>query len=234
MDNSILTETSVRNLGPPCGQGAKNTILFGWALEAPTLELPKQVGFKIGGDSGINYLVLQVHYGDTSLFRNDTTMRDESGIQLSTVSGANHGITKLAGIYLLFSTGNVNIGKSTHIILCSMQEDKKIHPFKFRTHTHKLGVEVGAYKEPLNESNNLVQIGKRDPQQPQMFYSVDDPTLTLSRGDKIHAYCKFNNNRGRSINIGPTNNDEMCNFYVMYWTEGTELLNEQECHQYNS
>lgn len=37
-------------------------VIYAWAKDAPELKLPEGVGFKIGGNSGINYLVLQVHY----------------------------------------------------------------------------------------------------------------------------------------------------------------------------
>lgn len=36
--------------------------MYAWARDAPTLKLPNGVGFKVGGNSNINYLVLQVHY----------------------------------------------------------------------------------------------------------------------------------------------------------------------------
>ena len=42
-----------------CGEG-KNQVIYAWAMDAPSLELPDGVGFRVGGDSGINYLVLQV------------------------------------------------------------------------------------------------------------------------------------------------------------------------------
>ena len=32
-------------------------------MNAPKLELPEDVGFKIGADTDIKFLVLQVHYG---------------------------------------------------------------------------------------------------------------------------------------------------------------------------
>ena len=28
------------------------------------------------------------------------------------------------------------------------------------------------------------------------------------------------NHLDHDVRIGPTNNDEMCNFYLMYWVEG--------------
>jgi peptidylglycine monooxygenase len=47
---------------PVCQSDEK--ILYAWAHNAPQLELPEGVGFQVGGDSAIQYLVLQVHYND--------------------------------------------------------------------------------------------------------------------------------------------------------------------------
>ena len=219
--------------GPVCAPGLKSTILFGWALDAPAVEMPPQVGFKIGGDSGIDYLVLQVHYGDTKVFRSSPTITDNSGIILETIAGPDHGITKLAGIYLLLSYGYVKEGISKHRIECQLQEDRVIHPFRFRTHTHKLGTKVGAYKKPVSDPLRPVLIGEHNPQEPQMFYPVEDESLTISQGDRVFAYCDYNNTRDHTVYIGATGNDEMCNFYIMYWTEGNRLLRKQDCMQYN-
>ena len=37
-------------------------MLYAWARNAPKLDLPEGVGFKVGGGGNIKYLVLQVHY----------------------------------------------------------------------------------------------------------------------------------------------------------------------------
>lgn len=227
------TEDSPYDQGSVCGQGAKTTILFGWALDAPAIELPPEVGFRIGGNSGIDYLVLQVHYGNTAIFKQDKDVTDNSGIALETISGPDHGITKLAGIYLLLSYGYVPEGVTKHQMECQFTENKIIHPFRFRTHTHKLGTHVAAYKKPADNPIEFVLIGEHDPQQPQMFYPVQDKSMTVSKGDRVYAYCDFNNTRGQTVLIGATGNDEMCNFYMMYWTEGHELLEQQDCLQYN-
>lgn len=226
-------QTTPYDRGPVCGPSAKSTILFGWALDAPSIELPAGVGFKLSGNSDINYLVLQVHYGNTALFKSDPSITDDSGIVLNTVFGENHGITKQAGIYLLLSNGYVPTGISKHSMECRINEDKVIHPFRFRTHTHKLGVKVGAYKKPSDDPTQQVLIGEHDPQKPQMFYPVEDASLTIEKGDRVYAYCDYNNTRGQTVYIGATGNDEMCNFYMMYWTEGQELLKEQDCYKYN-
>jgi peptidylglycine monooxygenase len=44
-------------------------VLYAWARDAPKLELPEGVGFKVGGKSPIQYLVLQVHYATMKPFK---------------------------------------------------------------------------------------------------------------------------------------------------------------------
>lgn len=44
-----------------CGSG-RQTVLYAWSKNAPTYTLPDGVGFKVGGDTKINYLVLHIHY----------------------------------------------------------------------------------------------------------------------------------------------------------------------------
>jgi len=44
-----------------CG-GVGEKIMYVWGRNAPKLKLPPDVAFEVGGDSGVNYLVLQVHY----------------------------------------------------------------------------------------------------------------------------------------------------------------------------
>lgn len=48
---------------------------------------------------------------------------------------------KAAGVYLLGTAGAIN-PKSTEFMesACAMDENKVIHPFAFRTHTHSLGI----------------------------------------------------------------------------------------------
>lgn len=228
-DNSIAA--SPYEKGPICAVGDE-IILFGWALDAPAITLPPNVGFKIGGNSGVNYLVLQVHYGHTGIFQQNPSLTDNSAILLDTVTNEDNSITKQAGIYLFYSLGYVPTGISKHMMQCAMGEDKVIHPFRFRTHTHKLGTKVGAYRWPADNPNNPMLIGEHDPQKPQMFYPVENNELVIRRGDRLTAYCDYNNTRGHTVYIGATGNDEMCNFYMMYWTEG-EKLKQEYCGQLN-
>lgn len=56
-------------VGSPCGTGSSSQIIYAWARDAPKLELPENVGFKVGKDSPIKYIVLQVHYAHIDKFK---------------------------------------------------------------------------------------------------------------------------------------------------------------------
>ena len=47
-----------------CGLGDSPQVVFAWALNASGLHLPEDVGLRVGADANINYLVVQIHYGD--------------------------------------------------------------------------------------------------------------------------------------------------------------------------
>lgn len=43
-------------------------MIYAWARDAPMLTLPPDVGFQIGKNTAIKYLVLQVHYATVDKF----------------------------------------------------------------------------------------------------------------------------------------------------------------------
>jgi peptidylglycine monooxygenase len=53
--------------GPVC-RGFKQSIIYAWAMDAPKLTLPEDVAFKIGSNTNVKYLVLQVHYANVDNF----------------------------------------------------------------------------------------------------------------------------------------------------------------------
>ncbi|CAK1544472.1 unnamed protein product [Leptosia nina] len=205
----------------PCRSGSQ--IVYAWARDAPSLELPPEVGFLLGRDSPIKYLVLQVHY--MSKFPEGKT--DNSGVFLKYTQEP---MPRQAGVLLLGTSGAIRPDTVEHMeTACTLKEDKVIHPFAFRTHTHGLGKLVSGYvvrKSMKGDSWNL--IGSKDPQLPQMFYPVQN-TDPISKFDILAARCVMNNTRHEFVKIGATNKDEMCNFYLMYWVENDSPLKTKYC-----
>ena len=60
--------------------------------------------------------------------------------------------------------------------------------FAFRTHTHKHGTVVTGY---LYRDNILKEIARHNPQEPQMFYTMEHE-LAVDNGDFLAARCTFN------------------------------------------
>uniref|UniRef100_T1IHZ3 Copper type II ascorbate-dependent monooxygenase N-terminal domain-containing protein n=1 Tax=Strigamia maritima TaxID=126957 RepID=T1IHZ3_STRMM len=83
---------------PVCGKGSQ--IMYAWAKDAPKLDLPEGVGFKIGKNTDVKYLVLQVHYLDVSRFIDGGT--DDSGVFLRYTETP---MPRLAGVYLIGTNG---------------------------------------------------------------------------------------------------------------------------------
>ncbi|KAL6729395.1 hypothetical protein Aduo_000451 [Ancylostoma duodenale] len=201
----------------------KPAILYAWAKEAPELKLPEGVGFRVGGNSGINYLVMQVHY------MQDRDELDHSGV---TIQHTEEPQPKTASTMLLV-TGGLLPPKATESFetACVIEEDVVIHPFAFRTHAHRHGVDVSGWvvNEDEKGDDHWFLIGRRNPQLPQMFAPVQNTSLVVRQGDMLAARCIMKNDEDRVIKMGPTGEDEMCNFYMMYWAEGDRVLKDNTC-----
>ncbi|XP_078672296.1 putative peptidylglycine alpha-hydroxylating monooxygenase 1 [Branchiostoma floridae x Branchiostoma belcheri] len=214
-------EMSGSTIHPTCRDGVQ--VLYAWAHNAPSLQLPKDVGFEIGGNTDIKYLVLQVHYNDVSKFKGGATDNSGVGLQVTDVPQK-----YLAGVYIL-GNGEGTIPAHSSAALdtaCMYQEDTVLHPFGFRTHAHKLGTVISGYRI---RDGQWEEIGKKSPQQPQMFYPVSNKGMTIKRGDILAARCSYKNNLDHDVRIGATGADEMCNFYIMYYTTSRQPLAQNDC-----
>ncbi|VDK72736.1 unnamed protein product [Litomosoides sigmodontis] len=198
------------------------SILYAWGRNAPDLYLPEDVGFKVGGNTGIRYLVLQVHY-------NKPVGHDFSGVSIeSTIEP----LSKRASTLLMVSGGKLPARKRESFeTACVVDEDIEIHPFAFRTHTHGHGEMVSGWVVRQDEygQDNWELIGERNPLFPQMFQAINK-NITIQQGEVIAARCVLNNKEDREITVGPTANDEMCNYYLMYWVLGDRILRDNTCY----
>ncbi|XP_045693853.1 peptidyl-glycine alpha-amidating monooxygenase isoform X7 [Phyllostomus hastatus] len=211
-----------------CDEGTcadKANILYAWARNAPPTRLPEGVGFRVGGETGSKYFVLQVHYGDISAFRDDH--KDCSGVSLH--------LTRLpqpliAGMYLLMSVDTV-IPAGQKVVNSDISCHYKkypMHVFAYRVHTHHLGKVVSGYRV---RNGQWTLIGRQSPQLPQAFYPVEHP-VDVSFGDILAARCVFTGEgRTEATHIGGTSNDEMCNLYIMYYMEAKHAVSFMTCTQ---
>lgn len=142
------------------------SIIYAWAMDAPSLVLPDKVGFKVGKGTDIAFLVLQVHYAKVDRFLKGD--RDQSGIILSMTPDSANRVNKRAGVLLLGTQGSIPAKSIEHMeTSCKISQPILMHPFAFRTHTHKLGKLVTGW---LIEDGKWKLLGKRDTQKPQVFF----------------------------------------------------------------
>ena len=90
--------------------------------------------------------------------------------------------------------------------------------FAVRVHAHMHGDVNTAYRVRNDE---WTQIAKGDPQLPQAFYPMKQ-VLDIKNGDILLGMCTYHNNETRPVYPGPTHNDEMCNIYIMFYTENAQ------------
>jgi peptidylglycine monooxygenase len=100
-------------------------------------------------------------------------------------------------------------------------------------------------KEDETGVDQWTLLGSRDPQLPQMFVPVVNTSLVISQGrflrfslafrnaiagDVLAARCSMENTENRVVGVGASGDDEMCNFYLMYWVDGDETLRDNTCY----
>jgi len=192
-----------------CKGGA--SIMFAWAKNAPPTTLPTDVGFKVD-PAQHRYLVLQVHYAHA--------LPDEDFTGLSLTYELEQ--PKYQAGILLMVEGGVRIPGNTAVthadINCELPAKVPLHFFAFRTHAHALGAVISGYAYN-EEQNQYREIAKGNPQWPQAFYPMQH-LQTVKPGEILAARCTYNSTgRDRDTFIGSTANDEMCNLYMMFFTE---------------
>ncbi|XP_054277714.1 peptidylglycine alpha-hydroxylating monooxygenase-like [Macrosteles quadrilineatus] len=221
--NSVIKDDDLDNT-PPCESGAQ--FLYAWARNATTLQLPPEVGFKVGGNSSIQYLVLQLHYSSNNHSSVDSS--EHSGLVLHVTQQP---MRKLAGQFAMGAGGEVHPHSTARWeSACEIKENKTFHPFAFRVHTHRLGTVVRGYLVKTDDKgkHHWTLIGKKDPQKPHMFYPVNN-NVSVSNGDTVAARCSYRSNRNNITVAGGNNDDEMCLFYMMYYVDEGAPLNMRYC-----
>ncbi|XP_005102155.2 peptidylglycine alpha-hydroxylating monooxygenase [Aplysia californica] len=206
-----------------CGDGDRQ-IFFAWALDAPEKTLPDGVGFRVAGDTGINYLVIQLHYA--KMFPEGVT--DSSGVTLHMTKTRP---PQQAGYIVVGTWGHIPPQMPDFHMesMCLYERNYTVYPIGYRTHAHNLGVVTSGYRI---RDHQWTEIGRMSPQLPQTFYDVSNPGMDLEPGDLLAGRCTMNSMaRQDRTKIGPTNHDEMCNFYIMYSTYYQGHLVTDYCFQ---
>ncbi|CAB4068234.1 PHM [Lepeophtheirus salmonis] len=128
-------------------------------------------------------------------------------------------------------SGRIPSGSETWMdVACIFKDDDVIiHPFAFRVHTHALGRVVSGYKVE-NQGKTWTLLGKEILSFHKCFISTNN--ITMRKGDTLATRCTMVNDRDTAVWIGATKENEMCNFYLMYWVENRKLLSTKDCKSF--
>jgi len=206
-------------------QGGQS-IMFAWAKNAPPTTLPQGVSFTIN-PAQRRYLVLQVHYA------HKLAEPDHTGLSLTYQVDP----TKYTAGILLMLRGGLTIPANTPVVHgdvnCKLPSTTPLHMFAYRTHAHKLSPVITGYVYN-EEGHKYREIARGSPQWPQAFYPMKQ-VQTVKPGEIVAARCTYNSSGvNHDTNIGSTAGDEMCNLYIMFFTESGKVAdflmcaNEQE------
>ncbi len=88
---------------------------------------------------------------------------------------------------------------------CQIKEDVFVVPFAYRVHAHKLGIVNTGYLVKTNKSTqdqDWIELGRRSPQLPQMFYPITNKSITIEKDDTIVLRCTMFNSKNQTVFVG--------------------------------
>jgi len=197
------------------------SIMFAWAKNAPPTTLPSGVSFTLNPQTK-RYLVLQVHYA------HQISEPDYTSLSLSYQETP----TKYAAGILLMLRGWLHIPANTPVthgdVNCKVPSDVPLNLFAYRTHAHSLSPVITGYVYN-EEGHQYKEIARGSPQWPQAFYPMKQ-VQTVQPSDILAARCTYNSTGvDHDVGIGSSAGDEMCNLYIMFFTEPGKVADYLMC-----
>ncbi|GIL73429.1 hypothetical protein Vretifemale_3547 [Volvox reticuliferus] len=115
-----------------------------WAPGADSFETPPEAGIALGGDSGVNWVVLQIHYTNTAL---TTDLVDNSGFQLNvstTLRQYDMGFLTLGTLDISIPPGVANYSSTPNLCprSCTQQMTRPVTMILAGFHMHPLGKSI--------------------------------------------------------------------------------------------
>lgn len=221
-----MTITACENVEKPCfgscAPGRKRR-LYTWALDADGIKFEKGVGFKVSGNTRLNYLVLQVHYND----KVPVGYLDTESAYLLTLTYQH--LPYQVGVYTLGDEGFVPARQEKFHLdaACKVKLNYDIVPINYRTHAHNISTVISGYRI---RDGHYLELGRMSPKQPEQFYHVTNKDHIVTRGDYLASRCTYNSMKRDYITpLGHTHKDEMCVFYLMFYTDYHGKLDNEYC-----
>ena len=165
--------------------GYFNTLLY--RSHGMDLTLPPGVGFKVGPDTGYEYIVLVTHYPDHRNLTGGRTGKSEIRVRLQ----RDDGHMRSAGTLDLNSWGYADPGKEGRLRRSFVTDEPVVmHPLSIHIHTHALGYRVELWHTRRQDGKSTL-IGSGNPQVDTLYIPVDS-RITIHPGDRLTFSCFYN------------------------------------------
>ena len=203
------------HMQPACDSAGEN-IIYAWGQGASSVSFPEGVGLSVGSGTAIPTFVLQIHY------LKPRPIVDATGLRLRMTPDR---MPQSAGMISYASSFVIPPRKKSYIVSndCCYSGFQTVYGFAASVHTHTLGREVGLEKASASGKDGklspLESVLKYNPQRPQSFHPIEPP-LPFRPGDTLRQYCTYDSrNYTRAITSGQTTEHEMCNLYLLVYSE---------------
>jgi len=209
-----------------CGPGESRRI-YTWALDAEGVTHEKGVGYKVSGNTKLNYLVINSHYNDkvrVNFVDNNTAYNLKMTFEK---------LPYQVGVYTLGVDGSIPPGIEKYHMdsACQVNFKYDIVPIFYRTHAHNIIPVISGYFVKKDE-DIMKELGRMSPNQPQQFYQVSKRDQIIQKGDILAARCTADSSNLTGVTLtGHKHADEMCVFYLMFYTDNIdENLDDFYCY----
>ncbi|GIL49739.1 hypothetical protein Vafri_6017 [Volvox africanus] len=196
------------------------TFYAAWAPGADSFETPPEAGIALGGDSGVNWLILQVHYTNLALA---TGLVDSSGFQLNvttTLRQYDMGFLTLGSLDIAIPPGVANFSSTPNLCpsSCTKQMPRPVTMLMLGFHMHTMGRSIRT--QWFRNGQELPLLGERRAfsYNYQGATYVDASRNQLMPGDELVTTCTWDS-RGRTNTtlFGEKTANEMCFNLVVYY-----------------
>lgn len=206
-----------------CGGSRKTRRIYTWALDAQGINMQPGVGYKVSGNTGLNYLVIQAHYND----KVEVGYSDSKTAYVLQMTSQK--LPYQTGVYTLGDNGQIPAKHERYHMDsgCRLKLNYDIVPIFYRTHAHNIIPVISGY---LIKGDEWTELGRMSPKQPEAFYDVTYSDQIVRKGDWLASRCTANSmDREKTTYTGHLHEDEMCVFYLMFYTDYDGVLTDRYC-----
>lgn len=180
----------------------------GFQNEYAEMDLPEDIGVEIGPRTGLDYLILQVHYKSQSTA--EDLIYPTVNLTLKLIEGRRpYRMQKM----ILISLGYIPASSIFSSEIAFKWTGQRIQAITYVIHTHNYGQMVEGYlikKGVVSLIGRKKVTGHANPE-----YDIEG-SMFIEYGDIIAARCIYRNNETFPVKFGVRNQDEMCNFAITF------------------